>query len=275
VTRLRPFCPADAGLLLEWRNSAAHRRWSFSDRPIDPDEHRRWFGRFLEDPRRIGFILEDDAGLPLGQVRFDPASPGMLRVSIGISPDHLGRGIGTRLLSEAVGRPEVAGRGVLVRAETFLENLPSRRIFEKAGFVSLGERDRDGHRYIEWIRPVGDGLRGVRYRIVSAGADAACADLAQLLSGAGFPPDASGDDRCSQLLCVAAGRLAAVPLDAGERVCFLLPAGEPVIIEQNKISQNIPEELAAAGETLADRAVCLLAWLAVRDRKTGEQENRR
>jgi len=264
VTSLRPFRAADAGLLLEWRNSAEHRRWSFSDRPIDPDEHRRWFGRFLEDPRRIGFILEDDAGLPLGQVRFDPASPGMLRVSIGISPDHLGQGIGTRLLSEAVGRPEVAGRGLLVRAETFPENLPSRRIFEKAGFASLGEHDRDGHRYIEWIRVVGEGRNGIRYRLISAGADAACAELAQLLSRSGLPPDAP--DQRSPLLCVAAGSGAAIPADGCENGCFLLPVGEPVILDQNRICQNIPEELAAAGGALAERAVCLLAWLAGRDR---------
>ncbi|HNW36777.1 MAG TPA: GNAT family N-acetyltransferase, partial [Candidatus Ozemobacteraceae bacterium] len=232
MTTLRPFTEDDAGMLLRWRNSDEHRLWSFSPRMIEPREHAAWFDRFFHDSRRVGFIMEDDASAPVGQIRFDPTLlAGMLTVSIGIAPGHMGKGIGTHLLSTALKRPEVAERAVLVRAETFVDNLPSRRIFEKSGFTSLGERERDGHRYIEWLRPVGEGLAACACRIESAGADHERAEVENILSVLGFPARSGKQPGGQPVILLAGGREFNHPWGADETAAgYLVPlAGRGII----------------------------------------------
>lgn len=261
---LRPFRPADADLLLIWRNSEAHRRWSFTDRMIDPVEHAGWFDRFLHDPRRIGFLLEDESAGPIGQIRFDPGLlPGMLTVSIGIAPEHLGKGVGTHLLREAVERPEVVERAVLVRAETFLENTPSRRIFEKCGFLDAGERIRDGHRYSEWLKPIGKGLSGLSSQFTTRGADGELGEVQRLLAALGCsetPADAPG----SPILVIPDDTFLeeSQPLFRSAARAYLVPQRGHGIIAITINNPPLPDAAATADGPLADRIASLFAWLA-------------
>jgi|GEM_PF-1007873 len=265
---LRPFRPGDVGILLLWRNSEEHRLWSFNNRSIELREHAAWFERFLGDSTRVGFIMEDETSVPVGQIRFDPtAMPGMLTVSIGIAPGYMGKGIGTRLLRDALERPEVIERAVLVRAETFVDNLPSRRIFEKSGFTSLGEREREGHRYIEWLRPIGKGLVGCSYRLVSSGADAERVEVAKILSAMGFPAQSDDEPAVLATILLNGGRTFEQS-DIGHEAVgeYLLPLSGKGIIKLNIHASELPDSAAEMNGPAIDRVVSLLAWLEYRAR---------
>ncbi|MFZ2956799.1 MAG: GNAT family N-acetyltransferase [Candidatus Ozemobacteraceae bacterium] len=165
---IRPYSRADCDTLFDWRNHPDTRAKSFNSHPIDPGEHRAWFARFLEDSRRIGFFLEED-GIPVAHIRFDTVPVrGRLRISISTAPGQQGKGFGHELLSRACEHPETLSRGVLLAAETFIDNLPSQKIFERCSFFSLGERERGGERFIEWRRAIGPVLPLTRIILLNA-----------------------------------------------------------------------------------------------------------
>lgn len=154
MKNLRLFCSEDCRVLLAWRNHPETRRWSFSSKVIEAKEHEHWFRRFLADPNKVGLVLFDE-GLPVAQIRFEPTRhPGTLTISIAVSPDHFGKGYGHQILAMALQHPEVTSRAAVVRAETFTDNTPSVKLFERAGFKLLGHGTRDGHEYLEWRLPI-------------------------------------------------------------------------------------------------------------------------
>ncbi|HOT27357.1 MAG TPA: GNAT family N-acetyltransferase [Candidatus Ozemobacteraceae bacterium] len=264
---LRPFRPGDMELLLRWRNSDEHRRWSFTDRPIDPAEHAAWFNRFLGDSRRVGFIMEDATDGPVGQIRFDPAPlPGTLTVSIGIAPEHLGKGIGTLLLGKAVERSEVIERAVLIRAETFLDNLASRRIFEKAGFRSLGDRVRGDRRYFEWVKPVGVGLSGCACRILSDSGCEEAVTMRRILASLGCSEKTAGDAGLVTIRLDDDFRTGEAARDPDAEAVYVIPARGIGIISKTILVSELPVDAASFGGPAIDRAVLLTAWIAHRRR---------
>lgn len=130
---IRPARPADAGRLLEWANDPATRAASFDREPIAPEAHEAWLAGVLGDPGRRLWIAEE-AGVPVGQVRVDRAADGVGVVSIGLAPGVRGRGLGRAILR--LGLAAAAAELGIGRARAVVRrsNVPSRRLFEGAGF---------------------------------------------------------------------------------------------------------------------------------------------
>ncbi len=133
---LRPARPDDAPRLLEWANDPATRAASFDRAEISWPEHVAWLAAVLADPDRRLWIAEEE-GVALGQVRVDRAPEGFGVVSIGLAPGARGRGIGQAVLGlgAAAAMRELGIRRV--RALVMPANVPSRRLFEGAGFVAV------------------------------------------------------------------------------------------------------------------------------------------
>jgi RimJ/RimL family protein N-acetyltransferase len=133
---LRPARPDDAPRLLEWANDPATRAASFDRAEISWPEHVAWLAAVLADPDRRLWIA-DEEGVALGQVRIDRAPEGFGVVSIGLAPGARGRGIGRAvlLMGLAAAARELGIRRA--RAVVMEANLPSRRLFEGAGFVAV------------------------------------------------------------------------------------------------------------------------------------------
>jgi RimJ/RimL family protein N-acetyltransferase len=133
---LRPARPDDAPRLLEWANDPATRAASFDRAEISWREHVAWLAAVLADPDRRLWIAEEE-GVALGQVRVDRAPGGFGVVSIGLAPGARGRGIGRAvlLMGLAAAARELGIRRA--RAVVMGANLPSRRLFEGAGFVAV------------------------------------------------------------------------------------------------------------------------------------------
>jgi RimJ/RimL family protein N-acetyltransferase len=143
--KLRRAGPHDRERLLAWRNRPEIVALGSSQRTVRPDEHDAWYARVSADARTRLYIIESDAGEPIGQVRFDPhhrhppyETAGESReavVSIYLLAEHTGRGEGTRALTEAT--REAAAELGLARVWAVIreDNLPSQTSFARAGYT--------------------------------------------------------------------------------------------------------------------------------------------
>ncbi len=139
--KLRRAGADDRDRLLAWRNRPEIVALGSSQRTVRPDEHDAWYARVSQDPRTRLYIVESDAGDPIGQVRFDPHGSGEAIVSIYLIAGHTGRGEGTRALSEATQRAasELGARRVwAVIRDT---NVASQTSFARAGYARCSAQE--------------------------------------------------------------------------------------------------------------------------------------
>ena len=102
-------------------------------------------------PARL--VVEKDTGL-LAWAALSPVSSrcvyaGVAEVSVYVSEDARGKGVGTMILKALVEESEKAGIWTL-QAGIFSDNRASIRIHEKAGFRLLGYRERLGQLHGVW-----------------------------------------------------------------------------------------------------------------------------
>ncbi|MCR4763342.1 MAG: GNAT family N-acetyltransferase [Lachnospiraceae bacterium] len=139
VLALRPAREQDSDWWLFVRNDEISRRYSFQQERIDPAVHARWFAGKLADPREQLFVLEEDK-TPVGQLRLSvlPAEAGSERdeveISYAVAPNARGRGMGRKLLEEALRVSRESYPACALRAEVKAENEVSRHLFSALGF---------------------------------------------------------------------------------------------------------------------------------------------
>ena len=147
VLSLRPVYDSDSQLLWEWANDPLVRHQSFSSDSIAWEDHVKWFSQKLKDPNCHQFIGVDEAGDPVGQVRFDLNHEA--EVSVSTSAAHRGKGHASSLLSLASAEL-IRSTGVTrINAHIRPENVASQRAFEKAGYRLVGEIVFKGHSAVE------------------------------------------------------------------------------------------------------------------------------
>ncbi len=136
MIRLRPAGEADSAAVLRWANDPTTRAASFTSRPIEPEEHARWFAASLDPdtPRRL-FIVELD-GQAAGLLRFQLADP-RAEVGINLAPERRGRGFGVATLVAGSALALELGLTRLV-AHIRPANQASRNAFERAGYTLVG-----------------------------------------------------------------------------------------------------------------------------------------
>lgn len=99
------------------------------------------------------FVAESSDGL-LGWVALSPVSGrcvygGVAEVSVYVSEQARGRGIGKALMEMLISSSELEGYWTL-QAGIFPENTPSIRLHEKVGFRLIGRREKIGKRNGVW-----------------------------------------------------------------------------------------------------------------------------
>ncbi|WP_214365739.1 GNAT family N-acetyltransferase [Pseudonocardia sp. H11422] len=136
--RARPAGTGDTDLLLAWRNDATTRRWSRTSAPVAPDEHAAWLRRSLGRDDRLLLVVETRDRRPVGTVRWDRDDTGVWEVSVTVAPDQRGRGLAAPVLR--CGEEALRDRSgpVPVRAVVHVDNAPSRRLFDSAGYAPAG-----------------------------------------------------------------------------------------------------------------------------------------
>ena len=106
--------------------------------PISWPEHCRWFGEKRADPACRIYVVLDDTGEPIGQVRFDGLPARAAEVAVTIEPRRRSRGLGSLALRAACRRLREDGGPGEVVAHVKPDNRASLRAFEKAGFAREG-----------------------------------------------------------------------------------------------------------------------------------------
>lgn len=134
--RVRLACPDDEELILRWANDPVVRHNSFSPGLIDAAAHHQWFSKRLANRASCCvFVVETEAGLPVGQVRFELSNE-IWEVHYTLDACVRGRGMGGVFLKAALSE-------FLIRVPSCTEivgrvksgNLASQKVFKRIGFV--------------------------------------------------------------------------------------------------------------------------------------------
>jgi len=144
---------SDARLLWNWANDPAVRASSLSPDFIEWETHLAWFEARLANKSTLILIAEcAEDGAPLGQVRFDLEEDGTAAIDISVQASSRHSSMGTALLE--MGLTEVQRRSFCkkVVARVKQDNVPSRRLFEKARFTHLGSQTLPGCQLITYQR---------------------------------------------------------------------------------------------------------------------------
>lgn len=153
ILRIRAALSSDARLLWEWRNEPLVRANSFTSEFVPWEVHQDWYARKLSSSETRIYILEDDQGNALGQIRFERQDRKVARIHLSVIPAVRGRGYGRALLSRTL---------PLARAELNVEqfealvkvgNDPSLRLFQSAGFIIQDELTIAGFQAVSLIYP--------------------------------------------------------------------------------------------------------------------------
>jgi UDP-2,4-diacetamido-2,4,6-trideoxy-beta-L-altropyranose hydrolase len=133
LIQLRCAAVDDMRMIWHWANDASVRAVSFSTDPIPWEDHVRWFGARLRDPRHRMLIAEAPGGAAVGGVRMELAGE---HAVISVTIDRGSRGVGYgRWLIRLASLHILQDAGVTdVHAYIKPDNTGSIRAFECAGF---------------------------------------------------------------------------------------------------------------------------------------------
>jgi len=127
----------DSEDLFAWRNDKNTRQMSKSSKRISLSEHVKWFSKCISDKNVVIFMCENNEGLKLGIVKFDIENDKAL-VSINLSPNHRGKGLGRKCLSKSIKFLKSCQQEVnFIEAGIKTSNYSSLRSFETVGFECI------------------------------------------------------------------------------------------------------------------------------------------
>lgn len=140
--------PADARLYFDWANDPDTRQQSFNTAPISLETHTTWFTRKLVDPNALLLIFSNEAGEPVGQVRFERSPvadmPDEIIISISVEATQRGKGVAAQLIKQGCAVCRKRWDAVTIHAYIKGNNQASIRAFERAGFTLSGESGKFG-----------------------------------------------------------------------------------------------------------------------------------
>ncbi len=135
---IRDATPEDLPAIVEIYNSAVPTRVSTADtEPIPVEARSAWFGEH-EPSRRPIWVMEDEGEI-VGWLSLSdfydarPAYHATAEIGVYVHPNHHRKGVGRRLVEEAVRRAPELGLRTLT-AGAFAHNEASIRLFEDFGF---------------------------------------------------------------------------------------------------------------------------------------------
>jgi len=136
---LRAALPEDCMTVLALANDTQVRENAFSNNRITEEEHVRWYSARLK-AKDSPFFVAFSRNILVGYVRYDITDTREERVvTIAIAEKWRGQGVGVWLLRESARHVFVCGIDSVI-AWVKPENKPSRKIFQQAGYIFLGQK---------------------------------------------------------------------------------------------------------------------------------------
>lgn len=160
--RVRAAAMDDAETLLAWRNDSGTMRYSFVKYLVRREDHEAWLRRALDDPKRRLCIVDDEwpGWGPVGTYRLDHVGSDLVEVSLTVAPEHRGRGYATPVILLAT-RHAVSLGAMTVIAHISVENAPSLRAFQRAGFALQEQAPLAGGVFSTWTIGYADVAAGL------------------------------------------------------------------------------------------------------------------
>jgi RimJ/RimL family protein N-acetyltransferase len=126
---------ADMMLYLEWANDEDVRKQSYQTGTISLEDHTEWFLKKINDSNCLMLLFENEAKVPVGQVRFQKENEKVYVIGISLAKEFRGKGLAGAILVMASDHffeifPENS-----IYAYIKISNIESLRSFAKAGFV--------------------------------------------------------------------------------------------------------------------------------------------
>jgi RimJ/RimL family protein N-acetyltransferase len=147
---LRRTIESDCRLFWQWANDSTAHAVSYAREPIPWDRHMEWFRARLTDPQTILYTAVSRSGDPMGMVRYQLDGTHAI-LSINLGAQFRGKGLGRRLLFLATEDLFRTSAVTAIDAFVRISNEPSVRLFEGAGFRSLGIETVHGDQAIHYV----------------------------------------------------------------------------------------------------------------------------
>ncbi len=148
--QLRRTIDADCEVFWEWALDPKARAVSFSNGEISWEHHTQWFRSRMQDRDAILYTAIDDAGLPLGSVRFH-IQQNRAVLSIILGARFRGRGLGFRILTESLDKVFRDSAVEFVDAYVKPTNEASLKLFASAGFSRMASRLIEGQEGVHFV----------------------------------------------------------------------------------------------------------------------------
>jgi len=132
---LRKALHSDVALFFNWRNNPWLLQFSTGRNPVTLEEHQEWFDSVLENSKdHLLLVIISDDERPAGALRFDRSSHDDLAVSIYLTKEFTGKGLGVKALEKGCQQAFEVLRTKSIRAFVREDNSASMSAFQKAGF---------------------------------------------------------------------------------------------------------------------------------------------
>jgi L-amino acid N-acyltransferase YncA len=123
--------------LLFWRDSPSDRKYQLSGNLIDESSHREWFRKriTIKDANPFWAYEQNDMTIGFFRAEINKVSPKEFQVSILVSPNYRGKGLGYEILADAIESMRHLFPKHALLATIHRENIPSLTMFLRAGFL--------------------------------------------------------------------------------------------------------------------------------------------
>ena len=141
MINVRRVVEKDSEVIFKWRNDDLTRKMFITSELVEWDEHSKWLETTLANPNRCLLMCETKKREQIAVVLFNIEN-NCATLSINLSPLKRGKGYASKCLSSAISYFEKSFPLVLeLVAEIKTINLPSKKSFERVGFVLNNERN--------------------------------------------------------------------------------------------------------------------------------------
>lgn len=135
AVQLRLAVEGDAQSVWPWRNAESTRRYAFDSSPVMLASHLDWWKHSLQNPQRA-LLIGQQAGRPIGVLRFDFDQASKVVVSLFLDPAMTGRGLGRSMMLAGLAWLRQNHTNVhTVMADILMANAASRKMFQSVGFA--------------------------------------------------------------------------------------------------------------------------------------------
>ena len=118
---------------------------SFNSAPISLENHKNWFYKKINDPHCTFYVIRDTQNQLVGQIRLDKIENTINEFLIGISiaKAYRGQKLGDKLLKTGSVKFLQQNKNSKIIAYIKQENIPSLKIFLKAGYMITEDPSKD------------------------------------------------------------------------------------------------------------------------------------